>query len=325
MRDVLAKLGQVVVNDIANKPISPLHVDEVVIVASKCTVPPFGYKAFHGKINLVLHGYKMNMMTHGLEKQLLSLPLGIDVHMVYGTLANGSNRITVVLRNNIQDWLEIKKGMPITRMVDANEVPKVTNLFSTEQTKEQSTLTEMERQDLLLKKLDLSGLEAWPQEQAEQARSLLKEYHDIFSLEKHDMGHTNATKHKIVLKDPDTPPFKERFCRIPPPQLDEVREHLKLMLDAGVIRPSNSPWCNAVVLVRKKDRSLRFCIDFRKLNSLTVKDSHLLPCICETLESLTGAAHFSTFDMNSGFWQVPMDEESKQYTAFTLGSMGLYE
>ena len=139
------------------------------------------------------------------------------------------------------------------------------------------------------------------------------------------MGRTNATKHKIVLKDPDTLPFKEHFRRILPPQLDEVREHLKLMLDAGVIQPSNSPWCNAVVLVRKKDGSLRFCIDFRKLNSLTVKDSHPLPRICETLESLAGAAHFSTFDMNSGFWQVPMDEESKQYTAFTLGSMGLYE
>ena len=210
-------------------------------------------------------------------------------------------------------------------MVAANEVPKVTNLFSTEQTKEQSTLTETERQDLLLEKLDLSDLEAWPEEQVEKAHSLLKEYHDIFSLEKRDMGHTNATKHKIVLKDPDTPPFKECFRRIPPPQLDEVREHLKLMLDAGVIWPSNSPWCNAVVLVRKKDGSLRFCIYFRKLNSLTVKDSHPLPHICETLESLAGAAHYLTFNMNSGFWQVPMDEESKQYTTFTLGSMGLYE
>ena len=97
------------------------------------------------------------------------------------------------------------------------------------------------------------------------------------------------------------------------------------MLDAGVVRLSNSPWCNAVVLVRKKDGSLRFCIDFRRLNALTIKDSHPLPHICETLESLTGAGHYSTFDLNSGFWQVPMDEESKQYTAFTLGSMGLYE
>ena len=325
MRDIQAKLSQVVMNDVANKPIAPLNVDEVVRVTSKCTVPPFGHKAIHGKVNLVLHGYKMNMMTHGLEKLSPSLPLGIDVQMVYATLADGSNRVTVVLRNNTWDWLKIKKGMPITRMVATNEVPKVTNLLSTEETKEQPTPTEAERQDLLLEKLDLSGLEAWPEDQAGKARSLLKEYHDIFSLERRDMGHTNATKHKIVLKDPDIPPFKERFCRIPPPQLDEVREHLKLMLDAGVIQPSNSPWCNAVVLVRKKDGSLRFCIDFRKLNSLTVKDSHPLPRICETLESLTGAAHYSTFDMNSEFWQVPMDEESKQYTAFTLGSMGLYE
>ena len=97
------------------------------------------------------------------------------------------------------------------------------------------------------------------------------------------------------------------------------------MLDAGVVRPSNSPWCNAVVLVRKKDGSLCFCINFRRRNALTVKDSHPLPRICETLESLARVAHYSTFDLNLGFWQVPMDEESKQYTAFTLGSMGLYE
>ena len=197
--------------------------------------------------------------------------------------------------------------------------------ISTERPKEQPTLTEAEWQVLLLDKLDLSGLEAWPMEQAEKAHGLLWEYHNIFSLEKQDMGHTKVTKHKIFLKDPDTPPFKEQFCGIPPPQGDEVREHLKLMLDAGVVRPSNSPWCNTVVLVRKKDRSLHFCIEFRRLNALTVKDSHPLPRTCETLESLAEAAHYLTFNLNSGFWQVPMDEESKQYTAFMLGSMGLYE
>ena len=207
----------------------------------------------------------------------------------------------------------------------SRKATKVTNLLYAGEPKEQPTLTEAKRQDLLLEKLDLTGLEAWPKDQVEKAHSLLKEYHDIFSLEKCDMGHTKAAKHKIVLKDADTPPFKERFHRISPPQLDEVHTHLKMMLDAGVIWPSNSPWSNAVVLVRKKDGSLHFCIDFRKLNSLTVKDSYPLPHICETLESLSGAAHYSTFDMSSGFWQVPMDEESKQYTTFTLGSMGLYE
>ena len=235
MQDVTAKLGQVVVNNVANKPITPLDVDKVVRVASKCTVPPFGHKVIHGKVNLVLHGCRLNVMTHGLEKRSPSLPLGIDVQTAYATLANGSHRVPVVLRNNTQDWLEIKKGVPIARMVTANAIPKVTHFLPAEKPHEQSTLTEAERQELLLEKLDLTGLEAWPKEQAEKARSLLKEYYDIFSLEKHDTGHTKATKHKIVLKDPDTFPFKERFCRIPPPQLDEVCAHLKMMLDAGVI------------------------------------------------------------------------------------------
>ena len=209
MRDIQARLSQVVVNDVANKPISPLNVDEVVRVASKCTVPPFGHKAIHGKVNLVLHGYKMNVMTHRLEKRLPSLPLGIDVQTVYATLVDGSNRVTVVLRNNTRDWLEIKKGIPIAQMVAANEIPKVTNLFSAEEPKEQPSLSEAERQDLLLEKLDLTRLEAWP---VDKACSLLKEYHDIFSLEKCDVGHTKVAKHKIVLKDPETPPFKERLC-----------------------------------------------------------------------------------------------------------------
>ena len=232
MRDVAARLGQVVVNNLANKLIAPLNVDEV---ASKCIVPPFGHKVIHGKVNLVLHGCRLNVMTHGLEKRLPSLPLGIDVQTAYSTLANGSNRVPVILRNNTQDWLEVNKGVPIARMVTANAIPKVTHILLAGNPHERSTLSKAERQELLLEKLDLTGLEAWPTEQAEKARSLSREYHDIFSLEKHDTGHTKAAKHKIVLKDPDTPPFKERFCWIPLPLLDEVRAHLKMMLDARVI------------------------------------------------------------------------------------------
>ena len=318
-------MSQLAVNDVANKLVAPLSVDEVVRVSHKCKVPPFGHKVIHGSVGLILQGYRMNVMTHGLEKRSPLLPLGIDIQSAYAMLATGSNRIAVVLRNNTRDWIEIGKGTPVARMVAANQVPRVIDTISAERPKEQPTLTEAEQQVLLLDKLDLSGLEAWPTKQAEKACGLLWEYHDIFSLEKHDMGHTNVTKHKIVLKDLDTPPFKEWFCRIPPPQLDEVREHLKLMLDAIVVQPSNSPWCNAVVLVRKKDGSLCFHIDFRRLNALMVKDSHPLPHICETLESLARAAHYSTFDLSSGFWQVPMDEESKQYTAFTLGSMVLHK
>ena len=235
MRDVMAKMGRVVMNDVANKPIAPLDIDEIVRVASKCTVPSFSHKVIHGRVNLVLRGCKLNVMIHGLEKRSPALPLGIDMQTAYSTLANRGRRVSVILRNNTQDWLEIKKGVPVARMVAANTIPKVTHVLPAGGPCEQSTLTETARQELLLEKLDLTGLEAWPPEQAEKARSLLKEYNDIFSLEKHDTGHTKAAKHKIVLKDPDTPPFRERFHRIPPPQLDEVRAHLKMMLDAGVV------------------------------------------------------------------------------------------
>ena len=141
MRDVTARLGQVVVSDVANKPIAPLN---VVRVASKCTIPPFGHKVIHGKVNLVLHGCRLNVMTHGLEKRSPSLPLGIDVQTAYSTLANGSNRVPVILRNNTQDWLEVKKGVPIARMVTANAIPKVTHILPAGNPHEQSTLTEAE-------------------------------------------------------------------------------------------------------------------------------------------------------------------------------------
>ena len=129
MRDVTARLGQVVINDMANKPIAPLDVNEVVRVANKCMVPPFGHKVIHVKVNLVLHGCRLNVMTHGLEKRSPFLPLGIDVQTAYSTLANGSHRVPVILRNNTQDWLEIKKGVPIARMVTANAISKVTHIF----------------------------------------------------------------------------------------------------------------------------------------------------------------------------------------------------
>ena len=93
MWDVMAKMGWVVVNDVPNKPISPLDVNEIVRVASKCTVPPFSHKVIHGRVDLVLRGCKLNVMTHGLEKRLPALPLGIDVQTAYSTLADGGRRV----------------------------------------------------------------------------------------------------------------------------------------------------------------------------------------------------------------------------------------
>ena len=149
------------------------------------------------------------------------------------------------------------------------------------------------------------------------------EHHNIFSLERNEIGCTDAAEHIIELLD--TEPFKERFHHIAPPLVEEVREHLQEMLDGGAIRPSQSPWCNAVVLVRKKDGGLRFCIDFHRLNSQTKKDAYPLPRMQETMESMVGTQFFSTMDLKSGFWQVKMAKDSQQYTTFMVGSMGVYE
>ena len=149
------------------------------------------------------------------------------------------------------------------------------------------------------------------------------EHHNIFSLEPNEIGCTDTAEYIIKLLD--TEPFKERFWCIAPPLVEEVQEHIQEMLDGGAICPSQSPWCNAVVLVRKKDGGLRFCIDFCWLNSRTKKDAYPLPWMQETMESMVGTRFFSTMDLKSGFWQVKMAKDSQQYTAFTVGSMGVYE
>ena len=87
--------------------------------------------------------------------------------------------------------------------------------------------------------------------------------------------------------------------------------HLQEMLDSGAIHPSQSAWCNTVVLVCKKDEGLHFCIDIQCLKAHTKKDSYPLPRIQKTLESLVSAGYFSCLGLKSGFWQIKMDESSK--------------
>ena len=113
----------------------------------------------------------------------------------------------------------------------------------------------------MFEKLELSGLESWMEENKEKALNLFVEYHDIFALEDGEMGCTDAAKHKIEVT--------ERPRNIPSGLLEEVKGHLDHMLDVGMIKPCKSAWCNAVVLVWKKDRGLRFCIDFQRLNTQT--------------------------------------------------------
>ena len=159
--------------------------------------------------------------------------------------------------------------------------------------------------------------------QVSQVKDLLTRWKCVFSQHSMDLGRTDLVKHHIKLKDPE--PFQERYRRVPPSMVDQVRQHLQEMLDLGVIKRSCSPFASNVVLAKKKDNSLRFCIDLRTLNSRTVRDSYTLPRIDEALDSLRGATWFSTLDLKSGYWQVEMAEEDKEKTAFSVGPLGFYE
>ena len=171
--------------------------------------------------------------------------------------------------------------------------------------------------------MNLKSLESWLADDQEKAVELLKEFHYLFALNDLELGCTSEVKHTIKLTDPV--PFKQRYCRIPPHQFQEVKNHLEEMLKVGAIHKSVSPWASPVVLVRKKDGSLRFCIDLRKLNSHTVRDAYSLPRIEESLDCLNGACIFTSLDLKSGYWQVLMDEDSIPLTAFTVGPLGFYE
>ena len=150
---------------------------------------------------------------------------------------------------------------------------------------------------------------------------LLMEYADVFSFHS-DLGRTNLTKHHIDTGDSQH--IHQLPRHVSPARRQEVRQLLTEMLKNDIIQPSNSPWSSPIILVRKRDGSTRFCIDYRKVNSVTRKDAYPLPRLDDILDTLGGSKWFSTLDLKSGYWQVEVDSSSREKTAFTT-SEGLYE
>lgn len=136
------------------------------------------------------------------------------------------------------------------------------------------------------------------------------------------LGCTNRAEHVIVTK---AVPIKQRYYRVSPVIQKQIDNELEEMLKLGVIEKSNSPWASPIVLVKKKDGSYRFCVDYRKLNAVTEKDSYPLPNVSDTLDKLKDARYLSSLDIKSAYWQIPMAESSKQYTAFTVPNRGLFQ
>ena len=137
---------------------------------------------------------------------------------------------------------------------------------------------------------------------------------DLFASKDTELGHTDTVRMKIDTGSAD--PIKLRSYRTPLNNRKIIDETIDEMLDAKVIRRSRSPWSFPVVIVDKKDGSKRFCVDFRKLNQVTKKNSYPLPVIDDILALLGKAKYFTSLDLKSGYWQVLMNESDKEKTAF---------
>jgi len=164
-----------------------------------------------------------------------------------------------------------------------------------------------------LPELDLSD-KGLTQPQQEALKSLLWSYRHVFAVDGGPMGRTSVVKHTIQTEGP---PIRQPTRRIPVALQHTVKEEVGKMLQQGVIQPSSSPWSSPIVMVKKKNGAWRFCIDFRKVNSVTHKDAYPLPRIDATLDSLAGSSYFTTLDLASGYWQIEMEETDKEKTAFS--------
>ena len=293
-----------------------------VRITKQVTLGPFETKHVPGLTECTTHYKRVYVFTEASEKFQHGTVKPI---CTYSELKPGSSRVSIGLKNFSCRSVTLRPKTLVAKVSAANIVPfsvgeereelreqyqeqvdsrTVQDILNQEDNQISETKIKLEplspeKEKLLFKKIDLTRISWWESTEQEEVRELFREYGRLFALDDLDLGHTSVVKHKIKLND--YTPFKERYRRIPPHQYDKVRRHLKEMLEIGAIRKSNSSWASAVVLVRKKDGSLRFCIDLRKLNAHTIKDAYSLPRIDETLDCLDGSVIFTSLDLKSGY------------------------
>ena len=225
---------------------------------------------------------------------------------VYTDLKPGSSRVEIHVTNDSNKPGHLPAKMVIGVVSTANVVPAMIapkNMLEegwdqppeeTQGAKKKKTKELAQRRKLVVEWLDMSSIQNWSKGLKQQVNELLIEFQDILALSDLELGRTNLVKHHIPVTNPV--PFKERHTRIPPSQFELLRKLLRNMVEVDTIRKSNSPWASSMVLLKKNNGNLRFCIDLRKLNARTVKDAYALPRIEETLDYLAGSKWFSALD-----------------------------
>ncbi|KAG1445529.1 hypothetical protein G6F55_011924 [Rhizopus delemar] len=205
-------------------------------------------------------------------------------------------------------------------MIQAYQLNKNYDLFAMEKDTDSNEDSENETIDQnAYAKLEIGKIGEMTEK---KLRKLIYKYKEIFDWNNDTIGYTQLMKHKIIIEE-NIQPISHRPYRLSPIESEYLQKELEKYCKLGVIAPSNSPWSAPVILVKKKNGEYRMVIDYRKLNAVTKKDSYPLPRIDDLLDTLGKAKVFSALDMRAGFHQVPMEEESKELTAFTT-KFGVY-
>ena len=230
--------------------------------------------------------------------------------------------VPIRLANPSPEPVTIRRGTKVAQISPILD-PELISGISQDNESTISTHKELplKAKEALWKMVEDSG-EVLDSHQRQELYTFLLGFADVFAFTDAELGRTDKLQHTIATEAKH--PIRSPVRRIPAVHKKEIHQLIQDMLARNVIQPSTSPWASPIVIVRKKDGSARFCVDYRKLNAITRKDAYPLPRIDDTLDTLSGSQWFSTLDLLSGYWQVEVAEGDRDKTAFATQS-GLFE
>ena len=272
-----------------------------VVLQSDCSVPPRTEVILPTKVvynDLAKH----ELVIQQWITKAHTLPCGLQVSRV--ALPDTDVDVPVRILNPTMEDVPLKAGTVISNLEPVDICSASHDLETDTPETCDTVLNEMvDRVDTLVSS-----------KHKEQLYQLLKEFGTTFSQNENDLGKTSLFTHRI--ETGENRPVRQALRRHPMAHQEAIRQQVKTMLEQKIIEPSKSPWASNVVLVRKKDNTLRCCIDYRQLNKVTVKDAYPLPRTDVCLDAMNGSSWFSTFDLRSSYHQVPMDSDHADKTAF---------
>ena len=309
-------------------PVTPIHPSGKL--GAKCDFPTFEQCATRGPVKVKLVSSivippRTEIIVAGLVSKSAKNTLGMvtpissgasDLHSAYSVCTSNNRSLSIRLLNTGQERIELQKGAKI-----AEFCPVVYQPSKSEQSNDNTEVVGsiLQENKETIHELESAICPTLSEHDRKALLSTLLKYRDVFD---NKLGHTSVVTHSI--ETGDSPPICQRPRRLPYAYRQDAESQIEEMLEQQVIKPSTSPWASPIVLVRKKDGKYRFCVDYRKLNSVTKREARPLPRVDDLLESLQGYNLFSTLDLRSGYWQLSMTREDQEKTAFATPT-GLWE